>query len=1062
MFYLHLSNRTENLLRQLAEVLRLDEQRDPFSPEYFLVQSQGMERMLSQYLAEQFGVWCNYEYVLPTRFFARMAERLGMVDGTEDFSRDTLCWYLESALRTVVQSDDGCFAPLKRYVGGDDSGVKRYQLARQLANVFDQYQIMRPGMLDGWEKGRRATDNPAEPWQMALWKMVCASIGHSRHRGMFLRELILLLERDADYSALLPKRLSVFGLHSMPPILLHCLRALSKHCDLQFYLLAPCENYVGDQTGLRAALRNSISPGDVSGTGQDPGLAGHPLLLSLGQQGREFQEMLLDDVPLAGEFPSFEEPLDEEQPSLLHRLQSDLLHGALRSGEASLSADGSITVVSAHSPHREMMILKDRILLWLDENPDLALRDIIVMAPDIQVYSGLIPAVFHDIPHSVADRNPAFSNRYLAVFIQFLELVSSRFGWTEVLDLLGRDEVYPRFDIHETDLDTIRHWVLASGIRWGLSASQKESAGLPGRAECTWRSGLERLMMGYACSTEKEVDGVVPYPDIEGAMAAPLGGLSLFCELLEDAGEQFRVARSLAAWSEILGGFVTRLFGDDNADALAELHGILADLGLQYEGVHREKVSFEVIRSWVEAAVEGKRSSSGFLRGQLTFCSMLPMRSIPFARVCLLGLNDSVFPESDFHPPFDLLGDSFLPGDRSRRNDDRYQFLEAILSARESFYLSYVGQSIRSNDPIPPSVVLSELTEFLEFYGVRKLTEVHPLHGFSASYYEEEGNLFSYNSGLMAVAASLRSEVPATSWWRDALPVPKVTAVAVPDFFSFFRNPQSYLIRQVMGIYCGSDIDSKEEHEPFELDGLQSYLFDQELLAAELQGVSADFLLRRSQVSGRWPLGGPGRIRFNEKREELREFIARVRTGVAAGKEEDRMLAADFCGLSLSGRMGDYYEGGTFLFRYAGMKGKDLLAAWVHHCLTAVCFGDTRETRLLARDMEIVFPGDSGGREDLEFLADLFSRGQRQPSWLMVEPAFAYARQREKTEKSGRGDPLTKARNCAEEILVKGMDSHWDLLYQGRDPDEFLGPQFAELCDWVYESLWKRAHVKNI
>jgi exodeoxyribonuclease V gamma subunit len=47
MFYLHLSNRTENLIAQLAEVLSLDEERDPFSPEYFLIQSQGMERMLS-------------------------------------------------------------------------------------------------------------------------------------------------------------------------------------------------------------------------------------------------------------------------------------------------------------------------------------------------------------------------------------------------------------------------------------------------------------------------------------------------------------------------------------------------------------------------------------------------------------------------------------------------------------------------------------------------------------------------------------------------------------------------------------------------------------------------------------------------------------------------------------------------------------------------------------------------------------------------------------------------------------------------------------------------------
>ncbi len=1062
MFYLHRSNQTENLLRQLGEVLRLDDERDPFVPEYFLVQSQGMERMLSQYLAECFGVWCNYEYVLPTRFFAQIAGRLGMADGPEDYARDRVCWRLDSALRIVTKKDDKRLSPLARYVTGDASGVKRYQLAKQLAHVFDQYQIMRPEMLDVWGKGQLATDNPAEIYQMELWNMIGASIGHSRHRGVFLRELIQLLDKGADYSRLLPKRLSVFGLHSLPPILLSCLRALSRHIDVQFYLLVPCEHYWGEQTSRKAALRETgnLLQEKYSDSGKMPKL--HPLLASLGQQGREFHDLLLDGIDIATEFSSFDDPFDSGDPCLLHKLQSDLLRGEVIPQETGFADDGSVLVVSAHSPHREMMILKDRILFWLDEDPDLALKDIVVMAPDIQGYSGLIPAVFHDVPHSVADRNPAFRNSFLAAFMQFLDVVSGRFGWSEVFDLLSRNEVHSHFEIDASELDIIRHWVFSSGIRWGMSASQKSEMGLPGGAECTWRSGLDRLMMGYACGVDQEVDGVLPYLAIEGGMASPLGGLSAFCGMLEDAGEQFRRGRSLQDWSELLGVFARRLLGQENRDSLAELHRIVSDIGLEYVEIHQDTISFEVMRSWLEDAVEEKRSSAGFLRGQLTFCSMLPMRSIPFKKVCLLGMNDSVFPENDFHPPFDLLGDMFLPGDRSRRSDDRYQFLEAVLSARDCLYLSYVGQSIHSNDIIPPSVVVSELVEFVRLYGVSDLVEEHPLHGYSRSYFEEKNSLFSYNKGLMAVAESFHGDRTPVAWWKGGLPGSPPDIVSLADFFSFFKNPQRYLIRNVMGITLGGDVFLGEEHEPFELDTLQNYLFDQELLAAELEGTDSFYLLRKNQVSGSWPLGRPGEIYFADKQEELRGFIEQVKSRVDTGKEDERVLETEVGGLFLSGKLDSFYGGGTLLFRYAKLKGKDLLIAWVHHCLAAVCLGDNRETRLLAKDMELVFPEESAGAADLEQLVKLFQMGQQEASPLMVEPALAYSLQKNKTEKSGKGDPLLSAKKCATDILNRGLDGEWDLLYQGQDPDDFLGTDFAEHCNWVYESIWKRAHVRKV
>ncbi|MCD0217722.1 exodeoxyribonuclease V subunit gamma, partial [Enterobacter hormaechei subsp. steigerwaltii] len=76
-------------------------------------------------------------------------------------------------------------------------------------------------------------------------------------------------------------------------------------------------------------------------------------------------------------------------------------------------------------------------------------------------------------------------------------------------------------------------------------------------------------------------------------------------------------------------------------------------------------------------------SEAGFLRGGITFCSMVPMRSLPFKVICLLGLNDGDFPRNTKAAVFDLIAKHPAKGDRARRDDDRYLFLEALISARE-------------------------------------------------------------------------------------------------------------------------------------------------------------------------------------------------------------------------------------------------------------------------------------------------------------------------------------------------------------------------------------------
>ena len=284
MFYLHVSNRTENLLRHLAEVVRVGERRSLFEKEVFLIQSQGMERMISQSMAAEFRSWCNFKYLLPLNFLTDIAGLLGMPVTPDSYDRGVLAWRIEALLHDLDKDD---YQPLRRYLAGENAGLKRFQLSCRLADLFDQYQIWRPEMLACWENGKRVTDHPSEPWQMALWLQLLAGAEGMPHRGILLRQVIEKLNNHGDLSRFLPRRVSAFGLHSLPPLFLLYLQGLAGHCDVHLYLLSPCRHYWGDIENERKRIRKRLSRIEQGFEPEAEVRDHHPLLASLGRQGRQ-------------------------------------------------------------------------------------------------------------------------------------------------------------------------------------------------------------------------------------------------------------------------------------------------------------------------------------------------------------------------------------------------------------------------------------------------------------------------------------------------------------------------------------------------------------------------------------------------------------------------------------------------------------------------------------------------------------------------------------------------------------------------------------------------------
>jgi len=1064
MFILHSSNKTENLVAHLAAVIESSPLSSPFEKEVFLIQSQGMERWLSQQLAEHFHVWGNFQFLFPNRFFSAMALKIDSRLHDSFFERDVMLWRLEALLRTspwkalyesepAIEADD--FAPVRHYLSGENIPLKRYQLARQLAQIFDQYQLMRPDMLDEWQLDRTLYTTKTERWQKALWLEIIRDTGR-KHRGSLWMEAIAKLNGAVPgfFGETIPERVSVFGLNTMPPLFLSYLQGLSKHCQMHLFLLNPAQTYWADLAGKRRQTDAETIPG-------------HPLLSMLGQQGREFQEMLLEQTAFDFEPESFE-PVTS--PNNLQQLQNDILNNRL--DVRIMQNDGSISIHACHSRMREVEVLKNQLLQALENDAALELRDIVVMAPDIQRYEPFISAVFNDIQHAVADRSLRLSNSSLDAFIRFLNLSQSRFGWRSVLDLLEQTVVFPVFGLTEPDLELIKHWMQDTHVRWGKSAEHMRELDLPDISANTWQAMLDRLLMGYAVADDELfVDGVLPYTNIEGSSALALGGLNAFLQLLFNAGAELKKAQTLAGWSLKLQDYAERLLGAADSIERQQLNELLAELAegsvvedLSFGGVHQQDIELQVIIAWLEDRVSEHKSARGFLRGQLTFCSMLPMRSIPFKVIALLGMNDGEFPKIDRTPTFDLLSQNFRKGDRSRRTDDRYQFLEILLSARQMLVMTYIGQSISHNDAIPPSVVISELLEVLQdSYRLTELIVRHPLQPFSPRHFTGDPDVFSFSEADSEIAKALSAtKVLADSWWQGEISAPATsgteaeTAIEIGELFGFFQHPQRYFMRRQLGLaFSGIESDA-EEREPFDIDRLEGYAIHHEWIREVLNGAS--FSVKKLQAQGCWLPGALGELEFERQQPLIYEFVESINAKNLGRPIESLSVDITMNHYRLIGKLNNRYENGSLFYRFADLKGKDFFSAWLHHLIINRI--QEQPTHLISTDEDLLMLPHYCRPDYLLALIEIFLKGQQTPDAFFVEASLAYVKQAHKSKTAGSSKPPLQA---AIEQLSRAVEQPFEpelmrLYGNAADIGQVLGATFERQCLSLLQPVWEALH----
>jgi exodeoxyribonuclease V gamma subunit len=866
------SNRLENLRQLCVQWIN----RYPLAPlenEVVLVQSNGIAQWLQLALAADVddnnplqsgcGIAAAIKISLPGRFHWQAYRAvMGELPETSPFDKDLLIWRLLRLLPDLINDPE--FAPLQHYLASDYNGRKHFQLAQRLADLLDQYQIYRADWLNDWAqaldritRNNQHEDLPADQrWQAALWRRLLADIpyelqnsGRAQVHDDFLRQCATL--DAASRPSALPRRVIVFGLSSLPRQTLEVLAAVARCTQVILCVNNPSPHYWADII----IDNNSLVQ------------RGHPLLAAWGKQGRDYMQLLEQHNQRTAYEPLFqasqmdidvfEEPA---QASVLNCLQSDiyqLCNVSEARAEAPDVADSSLGFYIAHSIQREVEILQDHLLHLFNKNPDLQPRDVLVMVPDINPFAPAIQAVFgrisrddnRFIPFTISDQGRRHQAPVYLALNLLLSLPSSRQAVSELLDFLDVPAVLNAFDIHDDEKPLLHRWVEAAGIRWGLNAEHRRDQGLPAALDNdvleqnTWHFGLRRMLLGYAGGRNAQWRGIEAYEEVGGLSAALAGKLDRLLQQLADTWRLVCRPASATEWTQRISALLQHYFVTDNDQDQMLIARVEQHLQRWRESAEQaefnDTLHIDVVREFVMDALDDQELTQRFLAGAVNFATLMPMRAIPFRHICLLGMNDGEYPRQVPASDFDLMRYDYRPGDRSRREDDRYLFLEALLSARESLYISWSGRSIRDNSVRPPSVLVAQLRDHIrEVFGtelLQNITQEFPLQAFSRQYFDPASSLATYASEWAGVHQANTVAFDALGLLADAgsktVERAQALTLQLQDLRALLKVPAEVYFQRALAIRFSDDEVTTEDHEVFAMDGLQRYQNQQNLIS---------------------------------------------------------------------------------------------------------------------------------------------------------------------------------------------------------------------------------------
>ncbi len=844
MLHVVLRDDYPSLVQALTE--RLQAERDIVDPleramarEWIVTPSTGTKQWLTRELSKNIGatpgcsdgIVANWLHEFPSRLSGRVLD--AHLAATTETERDP--WALPQLQFAIL--DWAQRHPTDTAVKLLKSGNSPVLLARAryYADLFDRYHVWRPDMVLSWLDDATTPTDPEEFAQRSLWRAVRQELNIASPPERFHEAFDYL---DAHPEILPVKdRLSIFGLTSFPggERFIEVLHRLSKHIDCTAYLVDGFHDVSVNEKQSASEFASTL----LRLWGGAP-VANAPLLAKL------------------EDFADRQHQMPKQPQTLLQGLQY-----TLRTDEVQpvTGGDSSIIEHRCYGPQRQAEVLRDAIRHDLLQHPDWTESDLLVVCPDIELFSPLIRTAFGPsrrgastpgdpaLAYKIFDSTKADDGLHLQALRHLLRLMSSQFTRSDVLSFLAEPDVSRRRRLAPEDHEYLSGWSKDAGVRWGLNSRHRAVFGLAALGDInTWSKGIERLQLGFMVENPafRAVDELLPV-EIPGSKFELLSNLSQIIDLLIKSFETSEEEKSLTDWFFWFDELVDELIRPDSAEhrqvdrvrqSLSALRQVAAEQTCS--------LSFSDFSRLLDEAFDTTVSLGALFTGGITITGPDTLRWVRFKATYLVGFDDGAFMRPDLEAD-DLRRGEPRHGEISPNDDARSRLSELILSTTERLTVLRTSHDLSTGEELDPAITFSE---FLD--GILELSDPrsdgtdgffsvvqHPRQSFDTRNFADSGEFghlkeigvltqaWSFSELDVAIAdlrigAQRNDQQPKKFSEHLELTSSNVdlpSSLSTKDLRSFLENPPKSHLRWGLGIFLANLAEERTDSLDGEFNG---------------------------------------------------------------------------------------------------------------------------------------------------------------------------------------------------------------------------------------------------
>ena len=935
---IYLSNEQENLVKRFIQRQK-EISTATLEPTYVVIQSLGMKKWLVKELTLELGIVFNYKFLFPNQFLSlvlkKIAPQLEKIP-----SINVLAWKIYQLLPAYFISHKEKFKNFQHYYKKKDKGAF-FQLCYEIALVMDRHALYKSDEI-----------NNDQEWQSILWKRLFQQEFQHYYQWKNLLETTDVIQTQATT---LPQHISFFGISYLPQLYLEIIDFISSYISCDFYYLSPCCEYWTDIVDEKKLLGKKIH------TQNDEYFTiGNELLSFLGKKGQEFQKTLFQ----LGWLGNKEEELYQKKKgqTVLQQIQNEILY--LQKPQklpSSWENDGSCIITYNWNEFREVEVLYHNILDWLEKNPQQQPQDIIIMSKNIEEYAPHIDAVFNTalatvkIPFTITDKNSYLSLPWINCLLDILSFATSNFHIENLFKLLRNNTIKEKFAFQDRELEIIKAWFMNLKAIWGINNRHRKEFASTQQGEYTWQHALEKIFLGCALypDTNPAFTKNIPHFNIDVANTECVEKFLLFYYGLVTLEKHTKEEYNLQKWVGILQHTVDTFFTLSAID-----QGIFLQIKenlLTCDGVLNNKiVPFHAFTAYFEKIFLEKYNSHDFLNSGITFCNLQPMRSIPFAFVGILGMNEQNFPDKQHHSSLDPFLNVAPPLYPHSQKESLYLFLEIVLSVRDTLYISS-SRSNASPQKKNYSICITYLLDYLqkklgdELDAQQVFVEVHTLSGFDDIYFQKNSPFKSYSQFYHTIATEkYNNNKIITKNLQNVSEIPQKipSSISLNEIIAFFKKPLQYFFKNSLYLELSNIENEFPLHDPTEISNLNNYVMNKKYFE-ETDNVEMDTFIKNYYSQNNLPQQTLTEFSINKKKEYWEMGKNFLQQNVLIQQFSPINVDLNINNINITGEIHTVTTDKTLItWMPSSMKYSNIIGFWIQHLfLKKICA--TANTSLL-------------------------------------------------------------------------------------------------------------------